>query len=191
MNQNEVHTIPWSELVHWEKLKRYEKVASSIVALQHCDELRWKNVLFSSFHRPSSAQASPIWYPPEVWLKPRLGARAGAPLPLCPSSPCACRVVLRIKEPLPGFSSQGFVEDFCSLRSSEGRLVVSSSRCLLSCLFSRLKNSKPNLFWSKFWSMILLWLSVQTVQILLNHQIINSSFIVHHVLCRSAMRFQS
>ena len=74
---------------------------------------------------------------------------------------------------------------------SSRRLVVSSSRCLLSCLFSSLKNSKPNLFWSKFWSMILLWLSVQTVQILSNHQIINSSFIVHHVLCRSAMRFQS
>lgn len=113
------------------------------------------------------------------------------PVPLCPCAPrppVPAALFCESKSRSLGFRLKVSLRTFVRW----GRLkVVSSSRCLLSCLFSRLKNSKPNLFWSKFWSMILLWLSVQTVQILSNHQIINSSFIVHHVLCRSAMRFQS
>lgn len=134
--------------------------------------------------------------------KPPWGARAGAPpsphTPLdavefmwCP--PCLPRCSANQRAAPWVFVSRfrwGLLFVEVVWRSSR-RLVVSSSRCLLSCLFSSLKKFKPNLFWSKFWSMILLWLSVQTVQILSNHQIINSSFIVHHVLCRSAMRFQS
>lgn len=112
-----------------------------------CDEKIFFVFIFSSTKLCASiADLISTWSVAQTVLEP-------VPVPLCPCAP---------RPPVPAAL-------FCESKSRSLGFEGPRFRWEVFVKF------KPNLFWSKFWSMMLLWLSVQTVQILSNHQ-----FIIHH-----------